>query len=383
MNRSNYLLLLLLVTLSFFGCSNDDNSDEPSGGIYLEVTPEDIGDGLVVDLADNVGMNIVRLESLETAIRTKEYTNIHSVLVAKNNKLVYESYYPGSTVFEEYFEWDRNMPHNIHSATKSVTSAIVGIALEQEGLTIDEKIFKHFPEFNIPTDDPRMNVSVGDVLSMSSGIQWDEWSVPYENPNNNHQQMYDSGNWVEFVANQPVTTDPGSLFTYNSGLSILLGAFVTKLTGESVGGFTSKHLFQPMKIFDNQINWFIGPNSAFQTGGGLQMTPRGMMKFGLLFLNEGNWNGNQLISSEWVRNSTSQKGANPGYAYHWWLTSYDTVKGTINGFLAAGRGGQYVIVIDELDLVVVFTGGNDNALASSQPREIMTKFILPSILVQQ
>jgi len=381
MNHFRYFPALLLISIFLFGCGNDEENDD-SGNIYREVTPEDIGDGLGVDLANNVGMDVTRLEGLENAVRTREYKNIHSVLIAKNNKLVFESYYPGSTVFGEYFEWDRDRLHNIHSATKSVTSSIVGIALNQNDLTVDEKIFKYFPEFNFDENDPKMNISVGDVLSMSSGIQWDEWSLPYENPNNNHQQMYDNGNWVEFVALQPVTTDPDTLFTYNSGLSILLGAFVTKLTGESVGGFTSNHLFQPMKIFSNKVKWFVGPNNTFQAGGGLQMTPRGMMKFGLLYLNNGNWNGQQLIDLDWVKNSTIQHGANTSYGHHWWLTSYDTVRGTIRGFLAAGRGGQYVIVIDELELVVVFTGGNDNALASSQPRDIMLKYILPSIFSQ-
>ena len=105
-----------------------------------------------------------------------------------------------------------------------------------------------------------------------------------------------------------------------------------------------------------------------------------MVKFGLLFLNDGQWNGKQVISADWARQSTTQQGPRSDYAYHWWLTSYPAQGQTINAFFAGGRGGQYIIVLREFDMVVVFTAGNDNALAVNQPRDMMLRYILPAAL---
>jgi len=105
-----------------------------------------------------------------------------------------------------------------------------------------------------------------------------------------------------------------------------------------------------------------------------------MLRFGSLFLNDGMWNDTRLINSHWADESTSQNGPNPSYGYHWWLANYQVGAMRVDAYYAGGRGGQYIIVIDELDMVVVFTAGNDNQLAWEQPRDLLLRYILPSAL---
>lgn len=190
--------------------------------------------------------------------------------------------------------------------------------------------------------------------------------------------MYANGDWGHCVLTRPMASQPGSTFLYNSGISITLGAIILKATGRSVSQFADERLFNKMGVSGER--WSLAANGTAQTGGGLSMTPRDMLRFGSLFLNDGTWNDTRLINSDWANESTSQNGPNPSYGYHWWLTNYQVGAKRVDAYYAGGRGGQYIIVIDELDMVVVFTAGNDNRLAWEQPRDLLLRYILPSAL---
>jgi len=268
------LSIVLTFVLFLISCGGDDSADLIA--TYQDVQPEDIDDGLLVSHAEDEGMRVTFLEDLENDILDGKYTNMHSVLVARNNKLVFETYHAGEDVFGKFVSWKRSSVHNIHSATKSFASAFVGIALEQRNLGLDTRLFDHFPEYDFADDLMKMSITVDDALSMSNGIKWDEWSAPYEDPANSHEAMYRSGNWIDYVVNLPMEDSPGNSFRYNSGISITLGQFAANLANMSLGEFSDSYFFQPLGIKEKR--WFIGPHKTYQTGGGLSITPRSMMK---------------------------------------------------------------------------------------------------------
>ena len=364
--------LSLLFLLFLFACSKNET---PSINYTI---PEDKNDKIEVIAAAEVGMDEALLADLKTSNEDGTYTNIHSILVAKDNQLVFETYFTGKPIYGVTKEWAANDVHNLHSVTKSFNSALIGIAIYQSGLSLDDPIKDYFPEIDAANwTRGKENITIEDLLIMSSGLKWDEWSFSYDDERNDHVAMNNSANWVHFVLNQPMVSEPGSTFIYNSGLSITLGEIIKRKTGLSVGTFAQSNLFLPMRI--NQVEWSRSANQIYQTGGGLSLRPRDMLKFGLLFLNNGKWKNQQLISEEWVNQSTKQQGPNQSYGYQWWLRDYRIKGRTHKTFLAAGRGGQFIFVIRDLNLVVVFTAGNDNGLASSQTHEIMANFIIPSV----
>jgi CubicO group peptidase (beta-lactamase class C family) len=215
------------------------------------------------------------------------------------------------------------------------------------------------------------------MLSMSTGLYWDEWTYPYYDSRNTHVAMNRSSDQLRFVMEQPVVASPGATFLYNSGVSIALGAIVGKVSGMAVGAFAEEYLFGPLGITD--YFWWTYPNGTAQTGGGLALRPRDMAKFGLLYLRGGNWNGTQVVSEAWVRESTRQQVPDQEYGYQWWLHEFTVGDRSLDCFAAHGRGGQFIFVFPDIDLVAVFNGGNDNSLAGL-PLEILTAYVLPAVV---
>jgi CubicO group peptidase (beta-lactamase class C family) len=306
------------------------------------------------------------------------FENIHSILLVKDGKLILEEYFPGETVFGQYINFRRNTLHNLHSVTKSFTSALIGIALDQGIIeSVDQDLATFFPELaDVFQGTAKTEIQLKHLLTMSSGLNWDEGTYPYTDSRNDHIQMDRSGDPVGFVLDRPLVAEPGSTFVYNSGLSITLGEIIFKVSGRRADEFAAEHLFQPLGI--ENFNWVRYSNGTIQAGGGLNLRPRDMAKFGQLFLNGGEWRGQRVISEEWVQDSTGPQGPNQGYGYQWWLTSF-----TINGqelatFSAQGRGGQFIFVFPALDFIAVFTGGNDND-RGAQPFAMLGLHILPAL----
>ena len=364
-------MTLVAVFIQLNSCSSDNDT-----GSY--VTPEQENDGISTASASEIGADVGILNKISVRNQNGTYQNVHSVLLAVNNDLIFEEYFPGKPIYEPETDWNKHTIHRLHSVTKSYNSALIGIAIDQYGLSLNDPVKDFFPEIDESNwEGQKSNITVRHLLIMSSGLQWDEWSFSYDDPRNDHYQMYNSDNWVHFVLQQPMATSPGSQFLYNSGLSITLGEIIRRKTGQDAGLFAQNHLFRPMGI--NNIQWDTSPFGIFQTGGGLSLRSRDMLKFGLLFLNKGNWNGEQIISEEWTIASSRTQGPNRGYSYQWWLAQYLVDGITYNAYLAAGRGGQYIIVIDRLQLVAVFTAGNDNALATTHTREMMLELVIPAV----
>ena len=211
-------------------------------------------------------------------------------------------------------------------------------------------------------DPLRTSATLEDLLTMRSGIQWNEMTS-YSNADNSCIIMEASDNWIQYVLDQPMREEPGTVFDYNSGVSVLLGKIIQIKTGKRADAWTEEKLFKPIGI-DNYY-WKITPKGEVDTEGGLYLSSYDLARIGYLFLHEGRWEDKQIISSDWVKASTSSVVADirpdndkkeTGYGYQWWVPVKEN-HGT-EVFAGNGYGGQFLQVVPEHDLIVVFNGWN-------------------------
>ena len=370
--------IVLATLLSVYGCGDDG----PTGsGSYQYAVPQQTGDGWTTGDAVDHGIDLGPVGALFDRISVGLYENTHAVLIVRNGVLVIEEYFPGSSIELGTRDWDRDMLHDLHSVTKSFNSALIGIAIDW-GLigSVDDKISAYLPEYaDLFADVHKDSIQIKHLLAMTSGLYWDEWSYPYTDPRNTHVAMNQSGNPVGYVLGLPMETSPGETFLYNSGLSITLGRILHNASGLRPDEFAAAHLFGPLGI--NESYWWRYPDGTVQTGGGLYLRPRDMAKLGQLYLNGGRWGAQQLISRAWVDESVEQHAPDQGYGYQWWLETFAVDGQVVDSYSANGRGGQYIFVVPELELVAVFTAGNDDARALA-PFDMLERFLLPAVLAR-
>ncbi|MCX7709068.1 MAG: beta-lactamase family protein [Clostridia bacterium] len=296
-----------------------------------------------------------------------EFPNIYSFVMIKNGYLVHEKYYQ---------EKKREDLVHTFSVTKSVTASLIGIAIREGYITsLDQKLAEFFPEFFSTVDDPKKkDITLRQALTMTAGFK------PAET---NFYDWFRSSSWFEYTIKQPLVSKPGERFNYDTGLSHLLSGVISKATQMSTLEFAEKFLFSQIGI--EKKLW--GTDNQGNFGGGhlLNLTPRDMAKFGYLYLKNGNWKGQQVIPSEWVKESTQRKVSfdkDSGYGYLWWLyNKADKQKNrSCTVYSALGFGGQRIDVIPELDIVAVITADPDkSAKNNSDTGEILTRFVIPSV----
>ena len=378
-----------LLALIFFSCCGQSPSDSGESE-YQYAEPENVGDGWETGTLASVGMDESFFEDLVGDIEDGDYSEIHSVIVARNNKLVFENYWTGhdfSPGRPDYLgapiAFDRDTRHNTHSATKSVTSALIGIALDK-GLinSKDDSVFDYLPDdYDTWKNQGRENITIQHCLMMASGLEWNEWDTGVTASDNDMMRFNQSVDPVAYLLSKPLRTPPGSSFYYNGGTVDLLGVLLANAANQGVPAFSATYLFGPLGI--TNYNWVtLDPSGLTCCHGDIHITPRDMAKFGQLFLDEGEWNGSRIISREWVQQSTQYR-INPavswanGYGYLWWLRELTVDTVTFRSFKAIGWGGQEIFVFKDLDMVVVFTGAN--YVTEAPCDEIMQNYILPSI----
>ena len=286
--------------------------------------------------ATEVGLEPERLE--RAVERIAQLDGLHGVLVARHGKLVVERYFRGSA---------GNRPHNLKSASKSVLSALAGLAIEQDLLELDQPIADVLPEAAGLDDTGKRAITVRHLLTMTSGLESTSFG--------NYGSWVASRNWVRAALARPLQAEPGTRFSYSTGGTHLLSATLSRAAGRSTHDFAREHLFDPLGI--RRSAWARDRQGVHMGGNNLSLLPRDMLKFGQLYLNRGRWNGEQLLPWQWVDQSTRPGLVGPrgrgriygGYGYLWWL------RGTREhgAYIASGYGGQYIYVAPAEDLVVV------------------------------
>jgi CubicO group peptidase (beta-lactamase class C family) len=347
-----------------------------------------VNDGWETATLSSVGLNQAPIEEMVWRVGVGAYQEVHSVVIVKNNKLVFEEYWAGhdfsissSDYHGRYVQFDRSTRHNTHSATKSITSALVGIALAKAFIdTVAENIFRYLPNHQMLRSGGRENITIEHALTMSSGLQWNEWGVSVSSPEHDVVQFNQSSDPIRYLLSKPLVATPGTSFCYNGANVDLLGVIIANASEQSVQSFSSQYLFNPLGI--SNYNWqVLQPSGLTCCHGDIYITPRDMAKFGQLFLNEGSWNGVQIVPKKWVEQSTQYR-INPmvswadGYGYLWWLRNLRVNNTWVSSFKAIGWGGQEIFVFKDLAMVIVFTGAN--YMSNVPCDEIMQRFILPS-----
>lgn len=311
------------------------------------------------------GMSSVKLAQMETHIRQLSWGHlIRSVLIVRNGYIVHESYYDPAYGVDQIA--------NIFSCTKSFSSTLIGMAIDMGHIaSVNETLVSFFPNRTIANLDARKQaITLKQVLTMESGIAWDEW--PY-GPDSSFTYLVNSSDWTQYVLDQPMRYDPGTVWDYNSGGSHLLSMIINQTVGNTTLAFAEEHIFSPLGITNYQ--WDTDPQGVAFGGSNMHLRPRDMAKFGFLFLNNGTWDGEQLVPVAWVTESTAHHASpyddapETGYGYQWWLNL------PIATYLAIGYNGQQINVVPEHNLVVVFTAAYEDASFSS----IMSEYIIPAI----
>ena len=383
-----YIVLLSLLQIS---CSNDAEE------YYPYIPPEDLNDGLIIGTLEETRIDTQMILKAIGRIYNNKYGEVHSMLIYRNNMLVFEEYFNGHRYQwdapgyrGEQVQWDASMLHQIMSCTKSVTSACIGIAIEKQFIqSVHQSIFDYLPNHQQYKRDGKEAITIEHLLTMTSGLQWNEWNAPHGTAANDIDRLYFEcyNDPMSCVLERPLVSTPGESFTYNGGGIIILGEILRNATEMDIIEFSERYLFGLIGV--DSLQWDDFPKGEIEAASGLHLKPRDMLKFGITYLNGGVWNGERILSEEWVtksstvyRNNTGIKipiedsGRN-GYGYTWWISEVGNGTKKTKMYRANGWGGQVIMVLPEKDLVVVFTGGNYSN--KSHLFEILERFILPAV----
>ena len=349
----------------------------------------------MTDQADSImdykQLDLALLEKLHDEFKSMDHGYVDSFMLIQDGEVIFEKYYEvdyeyltrdkkteqalimnknyGGLATPQYnyynpewhpFYMDTKL-HTIQSVSKSVTSALVGIALERGEIeSIDTEIFEYFPNYDHLFDtELKRSITIRDLLNMASGIRWDEDSYPYTNPLNDAASMENSHDWLEYILSLPMEYKPGSKFVYNSGITVLISHILEVATGIRLDKYAEKYLFEPIGI--ESFFWKKTPTGLTDAEGGLYLSTKDFAKIGLLYLNNGVSDGQQILTREWVKMTMSPSitidESDRKYGFQWWFVPYgtDEEKWIFSG---SGYGGQYLMVVPEHKLVMVFNGWN-------------------------
>lgn len=372
---------LLATLLCVIACKEQKRTSTKQEAATIEVIDE--------EAIHSLGVNTGVLADMEKAISSGEYPNIHSVLILKGGKLIYERYFPGN---DEHWGDDlgqvqnsRERLHDVRSISKSVVSTCIGLAIAQGKIKdVHQKVFDLLPEYSQYSTGPKSDLTLEHLLTMTSGFEWNE-DLPYSDPENSEIKMTSSPDPIAYVLSRPLESDPGKAWKYNGGTTQLLAAILEKKTGRKVDEFAREYLFKPLGIEHSE--WVYYPESEMPAAAsGLRLTSRDLMKFGLLYARGGQWMGKRLLSENWVNEAMKShikfgSNNNVGYGYQFWVLDGQTISENQNHpiYAAIGNGDQRIYIDGVKQLLVVVTAGNYNQWTIKKDSEaLLSDFIYPS-----
>jgi len=320
-----------------------------------------------------LGMDAEKLAALEPIIKS-EYSNINGIIVVRNECIAYERYYHG---------YGPDDTHHVASVTKSILSALIGIAIDAKYIQhVDQKVLDFFPEYVPDADRQIHDITIRHLLTMTAPYPFEDWHEPLD-------QMCMQPDWVKYTLDMLGQGGRIGAFKYSTAGAHLLSAIITRSTGLSARAFANERLFQTIGMkeipdydmtsfgFDDLFGkhvkgWVKDPNSNSTGGWGLTLNPRDMARFGLLYLNRGVWDNHPIISGTWIDESTAM---NPNkYGYLWWLGN----EGGVSAYLALGDGGNVICCIPEKDLVV--TIASEFIMNPRDRWTLIKEHILPAVI---
>ena len=343
----------------------------------------------MVSVSNGQTPNTRLLDAMTAAIEKKTYTGIHSILISKGGKIVYEHYFNA---------WGRDSLHDSRSSFKSVTSLLTGIAIDKGFIkNLDQKVYSFFPDYApFGNDDPRkMEMTIKNLLEMESGFDCEE----FNDGKDCESAMDQTADWVKFSLDLPMKNSPGTVWAYTSCDPMIISGIISRVSKMTIMDFAKKYLFDPMGITD--YRWTVDPTGHGMTAGSFYIRAVDMMKLGLLVKQNGVFNGRRIVSDGWIKESTHATIPIPDfsfvkisqskvairqpalYGYYWYTEQIKTSSYQRNVLFASGNGGQYIMIIKDMDLVVVFTQGNYNSRKAKKAFDLLAKYILPAYIAGQ
>ena len=386
------LSFLLLITLS--SCKQQEVPEKAIDQTVTQVqsqTPEQArnrdmdmswpGERWQTSTPAKEGLDAKAIQKLDEEFRAGEHGYVDSMLIVRKGRLVFEAYYEndyktvnadlvsGESGPWNYYDtswhpfYQGSELHTIQSSTKSIMSALVGIAIERGDLPeVSTTLGELLPHRNISNPE-KAAITLDNILTMRPGFEWEE-DVSYWDPRNDAIQVELTSDWVNYLLNKPLVAEQGTVYKYNSTNTQLMSEMLSTSTGMSLDNYAEQHLFGPIGISD--YFWKDAPEGFKDVAGGLYLAPRDLARFALLYEREGKWKDQQLIPQDWVIRSAQAHVSdvspedpdfNVGYGYQWWVYNNGS-DGKPVMYGSWGWGGQFALIVPELDLVAAFTGWN-------------------------
>lgn len=378
------IIILIAAVFTIASCSKKIHNPKDYG--YTE--PQSLNDGLVVKNVSSYNIDKGKLEKLNKDLIDQELNNVHSVLIYKDDALFYEKYLCGRDQKHGkklgVVKHDAFTLHDARSVSKSVVSACIGIAV-QKGLigSLNDPISNYLCEANKST------ITIKELLTMSSGLSWKEMG-DYNKILNDESKMDLSFHPIKFVLEKDKVAEPGTTWNYSGGSTQLLAEIIRRTSGQDVIQFSRENLLQPLQIYSSEWIKLVASKDP-AAASGLRLTSRSLLKFGILYCNEGKFNGQQILADNWVSASITSQMERPslnnfklkdgGYGYQFWTYDYVVNNHLLKIAEAKGNGGQSIFICQELNIVVVITAGNYGEVKYNDiPHRILNDYILQAIL---
>jgi len=333
-------------------------------------------------MPNDVGIDPKAIQHLMTDIASGKWINVHGLIIIKERKLVAEGYWNGSHA---------SKLHDIRSASKSVASILTGIAIKKGYISsANVPLYDLSPDYQpaFPDTLPQKyreqwvrELTIEHLLNMTSGFEYDDWHENFRG----EVEIQQSRNWIKKAATSVIIRQPGTFYAYNTASLVLLSEIIARNSDMPMKKFAENMLFNPLGI--EKWKWY-NRRGVIYMGGQLRLTLRDMSKIGMLMLNDGVWNNQRLLSPEWIQASTAELNeTEPSWQKHhfhhhhlWWQFN-EMIKGTsIRAFYASGNGGQTIMFIPQLEMVIAITTGNYNTNLEPQSVQIIREVILPSFV---
>ena len=322
------------------------------------------------------GLRNEPLDSLHRDIVAGKYGNVDRLVIIRNGYLVRSERYSrdyrvisaGTDTTSHQFNYQHpdwhpwfhgRDVHTLQSVTKSVTSALIGIAIDRKEISgVNAPLLSFFRGYDLSHSDPRLQqATLEDLLTMRTGIEWHETDRPIDSTNTTIQ-LEASRDWMTFTLSQPMDAAPRTKWVYNSGGSALMAAVLKQATGRHAHEYAEAHLFRPLGIRD--YHWKITPTGHPDTEGGLYLEAEQLAKIGYLYLNRGMWDGRRVLSAEWVYASVARQvndvnQAGWAYGYQWWRLDRDD---HVDIWAGLGYGGQFLVVMPRFNMIGVINSWN-------------------------
>ncbi len=363
MKRLFSILILCFILPFAGGCANKAETPDKVGIIETAPWPTEEWS---ISTPEEQGVDNKILSDAGKRIN-ENYPNVYSLLVVRHGYLIYEKYYQGM---------NKDSANPIYSVTKSVMSALTGIALKEKLIqNVDQNMAGFFSEYFAEVDNnQKKEITIKNILTMSGGL---------EAIDDNYSAYFSSGDWLDYAIKRPLTDEPGTKFVYNTGLTHFLSGIITKTSKMKTIDFADQFLFSQIGMSIKK--WDVDQKGYYGGGSGLYMKPVDMARFGYLYLRDGMWDGKQIIPKEWIVESTKRQiivDPEMDYGYLFWV---QTIKDKVHNkdyfaYSAIGSGGQKIVVIPELDMVVVVTANVQSAaIDKANTQDIISDYVIPAV----